>query len=172
MKGNIQKEASLLRDAVFAANDGVITTFAVVMGATGASLSSKVILILGFANLLADGFSMASGIYLGAKSERDYKKLKKDKDWKYENSKAQAVVTFLSFVVAGLVPLVPFIFKLNNVLMLSIVFVGIALFLIGVIRGYYTDKHWLRSGVEVLLIGGFAAFIAYFVGFLVDTYLI
>ena len=62
--GRVNREASLLRDAVFASSDGVVTTFAVVAGSLGANLGSNVVLILGFANLLADGVSMASGIYL------------------------------------------------------------------------------------------------------------
>jgi VIT1/CCC1 family predicted Fe2+/Mn2+ transporter len=61
-----------LKDAVYAANDGAITTFAVVAGVAGASLEPLVILILGFANLFADGISMASGNYLGTKSEKDF----------------------------------------------------------------------------------------------------
>lgn len=60
-----------LKDAVFAANDGIVTTFSVVAGVVGASLDPVVILILGLANLLADGFSMASGNYLGSRSETD-----------------------------------------------------------------------------------------------------
>ena len=60
-----------IKDAVYAANDGIITTFAVVAGVVGASLDPLVILILGFANLFADGISMASGNYLGTKSEKD-----------------------------------------------------------------------------------------------------
>ena len=68
----IHERASLLGSAVFAANDGLITTFAVVAGSFGASLDSNVIIILGFANLFADGFSMASGNYLGTKSEIEY----------------------------------------------------------------------------------------------------
>ena len=47
-----------LEDFVYGATDGAVTTFAVVAGVIGASLSSSVVLILGFANLLADGFSM------------------------------------------------------------------------------------------------------------------
>ena len=61
-----------IRDLVYGANDGIITTFAVVAGASGASLSSLVVLILGFANLLADGLAMALGNYLGTKSETAY----------------------------------------------------------------------------------------------------
>lgn len=59
---------SVIRDAVLGGIDGCVTTFAVVAGAVGASLQESVIIILGFANLLADGFSMAAGNYLGAKS--------------------------------------------------------------------------------------------------------
>ena len=53
--------ASYLPDAVFGAIDGTVTTFAVVAGAVGANLSTRVVLILGAANLFADGFSMAVG---------------------------------------------------------------------------------------------------------------
>ncbi|PJB97120.1 MAG: hypothetical protein CO079_08310, partial [Nitrosopumilales archaeon CG_4_9_14_0_8_um_filter_34_10] len=56
---------------VYGAIDGIVTTFAVVAGATGAQLDLSVVLILGFANLFADGFSMSIGAYLSSKSERD-----------------------------------------------------------------------------------------------------
>lgn len=70
-----KKVGAYLKDAVYAANDGIITTFAVVAGVVGASLEPIVILVLGFANLFADGVSMAGGNYLGTKSESDlYKK--------------------------------------------------------------------------------------------------
>ncbi len=61
----------VLADGVLGATDGIITTFAIVAGATGASLSPGVVLIMGFANLLADGFSMAASNYLGAKSQQE-----------------------------------------------------------------------------------------------------
>jgi vacuolar iron transporter family protein len=57
---------------VYGGIDGCVTTFAVVAGAVGAGLESSVIIILGFANLLADGFSMSIGAYLSSKSERSY----------------------------------------------------------------------------------------------------
>lgn len=60
-----------LRDWVYGGIDGAVTTFAVVSGVVGAQLSPAVILILGMANLLADGFSMASGNYLGTKAEKE-----------------------------------------------------------------------------------------------------
>lgn len=60
---------SYLRDGVYGAIDGTVTTFAVVAGVMGAELSAGVILILGVANLLADGFSMAVSSYLGTRAE-------------------------------------------------------------------------------------------------------
>lgn len=59
-------------DLVYGGLDGIITTFAVVSGVAGAQLGTPVILILGLANLFADGFSMATGAYLSSKSEQEY----------------------------------------------------------------------------------------------------
>lgn len=61
-----------LGDVVYGGLDGIITTFAVVSGVAGARLGVGVILILGLANLLADGISMAVGAYLSARSDQEY----------------------------------------------------------------------------------------------------
>jgi VIT1/CCC1 family predicted Fe2+/Mn2+ transporter len=60
---------SYLRDFVYGSVDGLVTTFAVISGVAGAGLASGDVLVLGFANLLADGFSMAMGNYLGMRAE-------------------------------------------------------------------------------------------------------
>ncbi|MGE3245179.1 MAG: VIT1/CCC1 transporter family protein [Beijerinckiaceae bacterium] len=60
-----------LRDWVYGGIDGTVTTFAIVAGAIGAGLSARVVIILGAANILADGFSMAAANYSGAKAESD-----------------------------------------------------------------------------------------------------
>jgi len=60
-----------LRDWIYGGIDGSVTTFAVVSGVSGARLSTWIILVLGFANLLADGFSMAASNFLGTKDEHD-----------------------------------------------------------------------------------------------------
>lgn len=61
---------SYLRDSVYGAIDGAVTTFAVIAGVFGANLSVDVVIILGVGNLLADGFSMAVSNYLGSSAER------------------------------------------------------------------------------------------------------
>jgi VIT1/CCC1 family predicted Fe2+/Mn2+ transporter len=62
---------SHIRDWVYGGIDGAVTTFAVVAGVAGAQLSPAIVLILGAANLLADGFSMAASSYSGTKAEMD-----------------------------------------------------------------------------------------------------
>jgi vacuolar iron transporter family protein len=62
---------SYLRDWVYGGIDGTVTTFALVAGVVGAHLASRVILVLGSANLIADGFAMAAGNYLATRSEQE-----------------------------------------------------------------------------------------------------
>lgn len=62
---------SVIQDIVYGGNDGIVTTFAVVAGAMGAGLPRYIVIILGLANLLADGISMATGAYLSLRSQRD-----------------------------------------------------------------------------------------------------
>lgn len=168
----IGEKASLFRDAVFAANDGIITTFAVVSGAMGASLSFDVVLILGFANLFADGISMGSGNYLGVKSELEYEENNKVKDKHAHSPLRHGVVTFISFVTVGLLPLLPYVFGADNAFYLSAIFVAISLFLVGVAKSLVTKKNVIKGGLEVLFIGGIAAVVAFSVGYLIDRYII
>lgn len=75
-----------LREFVYGGIDGCVTTFAVVAGSVGAGLDSSIIIILGFANLLADGFSMSVGAYLSAKTERDnYHKHRRREYWEIKH---------------------------------------------------------------------------------------
>lgn len=68
-----------IQNIVLGGNDGIVTTFAVVAGTAGAHLSAAIVIILGVANLLADGISMGAGVYLSMKSERDtFVRLKKE----------------------------------------------------------------------------------------------
>lgn len=81
-----QKLQEYLREFVYGGIDGAVTTFAVVAGGFGANLDAGIIIILGFANLLADGFSMSVGAYLSAKSDKEnYKKHEAIEYWEVEN---------------------------------------------------------------------------------------
>lgn len=76
-----------LPEFVYGGIDGSITTFAVVAGAEGAHLDSRVIIILGFANLIADGFSMSVGSYLSNRSElHQWEKINRSEWWEVHNN--------------------------------------------------------------------------------------
>ena len=73
-------------DFIYGSFDGSVTTFAVVAGAIGASLSPAIVVILGFANLFADGFSMAVGNYQAVKARMEYiEKERKREEWEIDN---------------------------------------------------------------------------------------
>jgi VIT1/CCC1 family predicted Fe2+/Mn2+ transporter len=82
----LSKFQDYLGEIVYGGIDGCVTTFAVVAGAVGAGLNSSVIIILGFANLLADGFAMSVGAYLSTKSEKaNYDKHKQLEYWEVDH---------------------------------------------------------------------------------------
>ena len=212
-----------LKDIVYSANDGIVTTFAVVAGVVGANLSPTIILIIGFANLIADGFSMASGNYLGTKSEKEFylreesrekseiknmpaeerKEIREvlirkgysgedlekitalistnEKFWvdfmmheelglflpAMENPIKNAIATFISFVLAGSVPLLPYLLSIpGNNFAWAIGTSAVTLFVVGAARKFFSSRSWIVSGLEMLAVGGLAGAVAYFVGYI------
>jgi vacuolar iron transporter family protein len=154
-------------DIVYGANDGIITTFAVVAGVAGAELPHKVVIILGIANLLADGFSMAASNYLSKKSEQEYQDtLKEIADIvKTEIPIKNAIATFIAFVVAGAIPLMPYIFSFEwNNFYLAILATSITLFIVGSLRTLVTGTKWWKAGFEMFFIGSLAAAVSYIIG--------
>lgn len=217
-----------LSDMVFGANDGIVTTFAVVAGSTGAGLSSGVVIILGFANLLADGLSMGIGNYLGQKSESEYQKAQlnkeleeikyvpeveeyetrkileshgykgetlekvykvitsSDENWARwmlrdelgiletdnENPARHGLATFIAFVIAGLIPLIPYLLNLpkNLLFPLASIATAITLFVSGALRSKVYPKPWYKTGLEMLFVGSIAAVSAYAIGVFLEGF--
>jgi len=91
-------------DVVFGAADGIVTTFALVAGVAGASLSSRIVIILGLANLFADGVAMAAGNFLSLESSEQALGVKGPR-----TPRAGAVSILAAFVALGAVPLLPYI---------------------------------------------------------------
>lgn len=214
----------VLRDAIYGAIDGTVTTFAIVAGVAGAGLSPTVIIILGLANVVADGFSMAAANYSGAKADQDNaKRIRKieerhiqdhprgewlevreilarkgleghvldqatdaitqdQKSWialmmegEYglggidPNPLRAAVTTFLSFLVVGMIPLLPFLFKLDSAFAVSVWITMATFFSIGTLKSFWSPSPWWRSAGETMLIGGAAAALAFAVGVLLQV---
>lgn len=221
----LAKSREYLGEFVYGGIDGSVTTFAVVAGSAGGGLDTKVVLILGIANMLADGLSMGIGSYLSTKSNihnfnrlknsihADYKrdkskvlgivdgiyemmgfkgKLKEDvvskigenEDQvvdtvlKYEHDEIleqshpvwNGVMTYVSFVLVGLIPLLTYLFQdlLNlsdaQLFPLSCVFTSIGFVLIGVLKSVLTEENIWRAVAETLMLGGVAALVSFYVG--------
>lgn len=151
-----------LPELVYGSNDGLITTFAIVSGVVGARLSNSVVLILGLASLFADGFSMAASDFLSERS---------DPEGKASRSLAarKGGVTFGGFVLIGAVPLVAYLLPIAAGLRFPLAagMTLVTLFLVGAGRSAaHEDIHWLRGGLEMLVVGAVAAAVAYGVGLL------
>lgn len=153
-----------LGEFVYGAMDGTVTTFAVVASSVGATLSPTIILILGFANLLADGFSMASSNYLSTKAKNDMEKIQSNEPLK------TGLATFVSFVLIGFIPLLSFVLARFNPqieqrsFLISTILTGFAFVVIGLIKGKVSNISPIRSSSETLFVGMLAAAIAYGVG--------
>lgn len=79
-------QGKYIKSVVYGGLDGTITTFAAVAGVAGAALKPEIVLIMGFANLIADGLSMAIGDYLSTKAEIAYAKAEREREaWEVEN---------------------------------------------------------------------------------------
>lgn len=156
-----------LRDMIYGALDGVITTLAVVSGTIGASLDARVGIILGVANLAADGLSMGASNYLGLKSELEQtgRSVAEEMPWRH------GLATMAAFVVVGTVPLLgyaiaavePFGVSVGP-LPIAVVLSILTLAVIGGLRARHVHKSLWRSAVEVVAVGVLASVTAYAIG--------
>jgi vacuolar iron transporter family protein len=152
-----------LRDMVYGALDGVITTMAVLAGAQGAALSTRVALVLGMANLLGDGISMGASNYLGLRSEIEQSggSVTAEAPWRH------GLATLVAFVLVGAVPLAAFVVSSligTGVFPAAVVLAAAALTGAGVVRAAFVGKTAARSALEMLSVGVLAGGAAYLVG--------
>lgn len=173
MRHNLEK---YLGPFVYGAIDGSVTTFAVVAGAAGAGLSSKVVIILGLANLAGDGFSMGVSTYEAVKAERDLAKKQRQKTLK-QSPLQRGVVTYLSFMFVGMIPLAVYVIDQlagidtphSTKFAISASLTLLTFIVVGVLKGRVAEKHWLRATVETVLLGSIAAGMAYGLGDVLES---
>jgi VIT1/CCC1 family predicted Fe2+/Mn2+ transporter len=163
-----------LSEFVYGGLDGAVTTFAVVAGATGAGFSIKIILVLGFANLIADGFSMGVGSYLSTKSDQELMLKRKESIADEPSPAINGVTTYVSFILVGLMPLIiyliDYVFTLGitNLFFWASVLTGLAFIAIGLLKSRVAHANQLKSVAETLILGLIAAGLAYGLGDLLE----
>ncbi len=220
------------KEVIYGGIDGIITTFAVVAGFSGAAFSNEattqlsflVVLLFGLANLFADGVSMGLGNFLSVKSEQDLYASAREKEiqevqnhtdmefqetitilvgkgyseedahtlatlykknetyWvdfmmthelemsdpRGDNPMLTGLATFTSFLIFGSIPLLPFLVastaSSSTVFVYSVCGTFLALILLGILKWRVVGSSLRSSLFEVLVVGGAAAFIAFFIG--------
>lgn len=160
--GPLRRHArKFLPELIYGASDGIVTTLAIVAGVVGANLSSTIILILGFANLFADGVSMGASNVLAERSKIDGRPT-------LIEAYPKGLATFIGFLCAGIVPLAAYMvpgFE-GDRFVLAVLLAAATLFGVGASRAMFTDRHWFFAGLEMFVIGMAAAAIAYSIGLL------
>lgn len=159
-----------LKDIVYGANDGIVTTFAVVAGVAGADLPNSVVLILGLANIVADAFSMGASNFLALRSENSARSAE-GREQSEPYPLRHGLMTFVAFFIAGGIPLLAYVCDFSRPFVISGFLAGAALFSMGAARSLVTPRSWWRAGIEMLLVGASAAMLAYVVGGTVERWL-
>ena len=171
-KGPVATARHYIRDLVYGANDGIITTFAVVAGVAGGDLSSLAVLVVGAANRAADGVSMGVGNLLAIRaheSARAADGLPEEEAFPWKHG----MMTLVAFVVAGSLPLLPYVIPGADAQRLrwSALLTAASLFGVGSGRAAVTRERWWVGGFEMLLLGGVVAVTAYGAGALIAAFM-
>lgn len=171
-----QRFEEYLGEFVYGAIDGTVTTFAVVAAAVGAGLDSSIIVILGLANLIGDGFSMGAGAYLAAQSKRDLKRKNNPAAARNETPLGDGLATFIAFVLVGFVPVLAYVLDAllrlhidsTALFAISTSLTTLTFVSIGLLKARVTKTGRLRASIETLLLGAIAAGLAYGLGDLLE----
>ena len=152
---------SYLPDFVYGANDGIVTTIVVISSVSGAAMSPTVILVLGFANLIADGFSMGTSNILAVRSTPTAATRPR-----LLTASRNGLATFGAFVLAGFLPLSAYILPISGDARFTsaCTLAALALFGVGACRSLFSDRPWLIAGLEMLGLGAVASIVAYAIG--------
>jgi vacuolar iron transporter family protein len=167
-RGPLATARHYIRDLVYGASDGIVTTFAVVTGVAGGSLTPAAVLIVGAANLAADGLSMGVGNFLSIRANERARAADNLPEEEAYPSK-HGLATFAAFIIAGSVPLLPYLVDAAsaNVVVWSVGLTLSTMFGLGAARGFATEETWWKAGLESLMLGSLVAAAAYAAGAIV-----
>ena len=149
-RGTLATARHYIRDLVYGASDGIVTTFAVVSGVAGGALSPTAVLVVGAANLAADGLSMGVGNFLSIRAHERARAAENLPEEEAFPSK-HGLATFAAFVIAGSVPLLPYLARLDAGDAVCVVRGPDAFDYVraGAARGFATDETWWKAGLGV-----------------------
>lgn len=166
-------QEAYLRSSMFGLEDALVSTTGMVVGIAAGVQDKSIILLASFVTITVEAISMGAGQYL---SERTvHQLLKKEQIQSQEHNDnvfLGAIIMFISYILAGLIPVLPMILLPVPLpaIPASIIFAFAGLFTLGFIKGDIVGVKPLKSALEMLIIGGLATTLGMIVGYLFRTY--
>jgi VIT1/CCC1 family predicted Fe2+/Mn2+ transporter len=158
----ILKDEEYLRSILFGIEDSLISTTGLIAGISIGSDNNKFVILAVIVSISIEAVSMGVGEYLSDDTVKDIDKLKRNKD----NPLLSGLLMFISYVLAGMIPLLPALFiPFPTSLLLSIIFAFIAFFLLGYIKGKLVHVSPIKGGIKILTVGGIATILGLLLGF-------
>lgn len=150
-----------LRSVMFGLQDGLVSTTGVVVGISAGVSDQSIIILASFVAISVEASSMAAGEYSSEKAVHELAGKKRHRD----DLIIGAILMFLSYFGAGLIPITPFlIMSPSSARITSITVALLSLFLIGFVKGRIVKTAKFRSAIEMLIIGGLATIVGLLVG--------
>jgi len=159
-------DANYVRSSIFGLEDALVSTTGVVVGITAAGVPKQYVLLASLVTVAVEAISMGAAEYL---SEESIDELKA-KSYTHPKLILGAVIMFVSYFLAGLVPILPVLFfPTHLIIFLSLSFALISLFVVGFVKGRVIHYHPIRSAMEMLVLGGIATLAGVIVGVLLKV---
>jgi VIT1/CCC1 family predicted Fe2+/Mn2+ transporter len=160
------ERANTIRAGVFGVQDGIVSTFGLIMGVAGAQISPEAVVVAGVAGVVSGALSMGAGEYVSVRTQRELMAAGRAvDDHENVNPFRAAGANALLFIAGGLVPLLPFLLSAGRpAVITSIVLSALFLFVTGAVLTRLTRRSPVQSGLRMLIIGGGAGLLAYLVG--------
>ncbi len=161
----MKSSALYLRSIIFGINDSLVSTVGLLAGISVAGVPRATIALTGIVYAFVEGFSMAAGDFISEESAEEYASMASVNS---RPSLVSAVIMFFSFVVASLIPLVPYlVFPAGTALIISVSASVLALCIVGTVSARFSKLPMLWRGARMALLGGAAIIMGVIVGSLV-----
>lgn len=155
-----------LRNFIFGAEDSLVSTVGLLSGVSFAGLTNHEIILSGIILILVESISMGAGVYLSEDSANQL-----PQEGERDNTIADAGIMLISYLLIGLIPLLPYVFSADTItgFYWSVGLSLVALFCLGLFKGYVVGKHPIYSALKVFIVGSAVTAIAVAVGYFIRT---
>ncbi len=166
-------QASYVRNTVFGVENSLVSTVGLLSGVAVTNIDRSALLITGLVLIFVEGFSMGVGTYLSETSAYDYLKkkhpTKRSRRTSFRRIIGYSLTGFLSYVIAGSVPLAPYFFIQGyQALVTSIILALIALFIFGMLESDFARAKIWHGALRMFIIGGAAIGLGVLIGLIAD----